>query len=167
MKIFMKFIITILLLLPVFLNAQDCNLKKGMDAITSKTTLSTGFIELPGATLSIDVNSKEIDFFFVMSSQAAKCLDESTEVSFIFEGGKLKTEFKNSGSMNCDGIFHIIFKNSVYTPSPLQRLGSKKIITIRLTGNTPKPTDITLSPEQQQTFLTLVNCIIKESKTVL
>jgi len=102
-----------------------------------------------------------------MSINAAKCLDENTEATFIFEGGKLKSEFKNSGSMNCNGIFHVIFRNSTYTPSPLQKLGAKKIITIRLTGNTPKPIDIDLSLEEQQTLMTLIACIIKDSKTVL
>lgn len=163
----MKYIILIIMLLPFAAAAQDCNLKKGTDAITSKPTLSTGFIELTLATLSIDVNSKEIDFFFVSSMPAAKCLDENTEVSFMFEGGKLKSEFKNFGSMNCDGIFHVIFRNSVYGSSPLQKLGAKKILTIRLTGSGPKPIDINLKPEQQQTLMTLINCVIKESKTVL
>jgi hypothetical protein len=163
----MKYIIVILIVLPFSLRAQDCNLKNGIDAITSKPTLSTGFIELPGATLSIEVNSKEIDFFFVTSIPAAKCLDENTEVGFLFEGGKLKSEFKNFGSMNCDGIFHVIFRNSAYTPSPLQKLGAKKILTIRLTRSTPKPIDINLTAEQQQALMTLINCVIKESKRVL
>ncbi len=163
----MKQIVVVCMLFPFAMKAQDCNLKKGTDAITSKTTLSTGFIELPGATLSIDINSKEIDFFFVSSLPNAKCLDENTEVSFLFEGGKLKSEFKNSGSMNCDGIFHVIFRNSVYGSSPLQKLGARKILTIRLSGNGPKPIDISLKPEHQQALMTTINCVIKESKTVL
>jgi len=163
----MKYIFFLALWLPLSLLAQDCNLKKGKDAITSKSTLTTGFIDLPGTTLSIDVNSKEIDFFFVLDNRAVKCLDEETEATFMLEGGKLKSMFKNSGSMNCDGIFHIIFKNSAYTPSPLAKLASKKIIAIQITGSNPKPFVINLSPEQQQNLMNLISCVIKEAKTVL
>ena len=163
----MKYIIFFACLLPLSLLAQDCNLKKGKDAITSKPTLSTGFIDLPNTTLSIDMNSKEIDFFFVLDNRAVKCLDEETEVVVLFEGGKLKVQFKNSGSMNCDGIFHIIFKNSAYTPSQLTKLGSKKIIGLQITSTNPKPYIINFTPAQQQILMNTISCVIKEAKTVL
>jgi hypothetical protein len=163
----MKYILFCVLLMPLAVLAQECSLKKGKDVITSKPTLSTGFIQLQGNTLSIDVNSKEIDFFFVLNNAAVKCLNEETEITFLLEGGKQKSEFRNSGSMNCDGIFHIIFKNSAYTPSPLTKLGSKKIVAIQLTGSTPKPYIITLTPEQQQMLMNTISCVIKEAKTVL
>ncbi len=157
----------IFLFLPVQLLAQDCKLQKGMDPISSKPTLSTGFIELSGTTLSIDANNKEIDFFFVVKNPVARCLDENTGITVMFEGGKIKAEYKNSGSLNCDGILHITFKNSAYTPSPLQRLVSKKIVTIRLHSETGKPFDINLEPAQQQMLMDQINCVIKESKTLL
>ena len=157
----------VLLLFPLQMMAQDCKLKKGIDPISSKPTLSTGFFELPDSKLSVDASNKEIDFFFVVKNPAFKCLDENTAVTVIFEGGKLKAEYKNSGSLNCDGILHITFKNSVYTPSPLQRLVSKKIITIRFHGETGKPLNMELTAEQQLTFMDLVNCIIRESKPLL
>ena len=163
----MKYILFCICLLPFAVLAQDCNLKKGKDDITSKPTLSTGFIELQGNTLSIDINSKEIDFFFVLTSPAVKCLDEATEVTMVYEGGKQKQEFKNYGSMNCDGIFHIIFKNSAYTNSLLQRLAAKKIVSIQFTGSNPKPYIISMLPEQQQMLQATINCVIKEAKTVL
>jgi hypothetical protein len=163
----MKYLIFLFCLLPLSLLAQDCKLKKAQDAITSKPTLSTGFMDLPGTTLSIDVNSKEIDFFFVLDGRALKCLDEETEFTFMYEGGKLKSPFKNSGSMNCDGIFHIIFKNSAYTPSPLTKLGAKKIISIQITSSNPKPYVISLTPEQQQMLMNAIGCVIKEAKTIL
>jgi len=163
----MKYFFWLIALAPFSLLAQDCSLKKGQDPITSKPTLTTGFIELPGTTLSIDVNSKEIDFFFVLDNKAVKCLDEETEAEFIFEGGKLKAEFKNAGSMNCDGIFHIIFKNSAYTPSQLTKLASKKILSIQIKGSSPKPFVISLSPEQQQSLMNQISCVTKEAKTVL
>ncbi len=163
----MRYFILFVLLLPFFLQAQDCNLKKGVDDITSKPTLSTGFIDLPGTTLSIDVNSKEIDFFFVLDNHAIKCLDEETEMTVNFEGGRLKSEFKNSGSMNCNGIFHIIFKNSAYTNSQVTRMSTKKIISLQITGSNPKPYVMTLSPEQQQNLMNLISCVARQAKTVL
>ena len=163
----MKYILFCVLFMPFAVLAQECQLKKGKDVITSKPTLSTGFIQLQGNTLSIDVNSKEIDFFFVLNNAAVKCLNEETEITFLLEGGKIKSEFRNSGSMNCDGIFHVIFKNSAYTPSQLTKLGSKKIVAIQLTGSTPKPYVITLTPEQQQMLMNTISCVIKEAKTVL
>ncbi|MES1223083.1 MAG: hypothetical protein ABUT20_46750, partial [Bacteroidota bacterium] len=67
----------------------------------------------------------------------------------------------------CDGIFHIIFKNSAYTNSNLQKLGAKKIVSFQLTGSSPKPYIIALTPELQTTLQNAINCVIKESKTVL
>ena len=163
----MKYILFCICFAPFALAAQDCALKKGKDIITSKPTLSTGFIDLQGNTLSIDVNSKEIDFFFVLNNPAVKCLNEETEITFMLEGGKLKSEFRNSGSLNCDGIFHVIFKNSAYTPSQLTKLGSKKIVAIQLTGSSPKPYIISLTAEQQQMLMNTISCVIKEAKTVL
>ena len=69
--------------------------------------------------------------------------------------------------MNCDGIFHIIFKNSAYTNSLLQRLAAKKIVSIQFTGSNPKPYIISMLPEQQQMLQATINCVIKEAKTVL
>jgi hypothetical protein len=163
----MKFFFFLCLLSPFALLAQDCQLIKGKDDISGKPTLSTGFMDLPGATLSIDVRSREIDFFFVLDSHAVKCLDEETEAVVMFEGGKQKTQFKNSGSLNCDGIFHIIFKNSAFTPSALTRLGAKKIVGIQITGSSFKPFALTLNAQQQVSLQNSINCVIREAKSVL
>lgn len=163
----MRYILFLACLLPLFSMAQDCKLKKGTDDITSRPTLSTGFIELSGSTLSIDINSKEIDFFFVLNGAAIKCLDEETEATVNFEGGRLKSMYKNAGSMNCDGIFHIIFKNSAYTNSNLQKMAAKKIISFQWTGSNPKPFILTLTPDQQTMLMKTISCVITEAKTVL
>ncbi len=163
----MKYILFCFLLIPAAVLAQDCNLKKGQDAFTSKPTLTTGFIDLQGNTLSIDINNKEIDFFFVLTGPTVKCLDEETQLTVVYEGGKLKQQFKNYGSMNCDGIFHVIFKNSAYTNSQLQRLSVKKIVSIQFTGSNPKPFIISLLPDQQTMLQNTIGCVIKEAKTIL
>lgn len=163
----MKSFIVCLLLAPLLSAAQDCKFKTGKDLINNKTTLSTGFIDLDGNTLSIDISSKEIDFFFVLNAPSVRCLTEETEATFNFEGGKSKVEYHNSGSMNCDGIFHIIFKNSAYTPSQLTRLASKKIVSLQFSGGSGKPYLIEFTPEQQQMLNQTLNCVIKEHKSVL
>lgn len=163
----MKFIITLALLVPFALQAQDCNLKKGKDEITSKPTLSTGFIPLQDLSLSFDANSKEIDLFFVMNNAAAKCFDEESSITVTYEGGKLKTELKSNGSLNCDGLFHVILKNSQYTPSNLQKLATKKVINIKVISANNKITNINLTPEQQQQLLDKAACIAREAKTIL
>jgi len=85
----------------------------------------------------------------------------------VYEGGKLKQQFKNYGSMNCDGIFHLIFKNSAYTNSQLQRMTAKKIVSIQFTSGTQKPFIISLLPDQQLSMQNTIACVIKEAKTVL
>jgi hypothetical protein len=164
----MKYLLLSFCLLPAVLWGQDCNLKKGQDPITSKPTLTTGFIDISQGTLTIDVNSKEIDFFFDFTNPIVKCLDEETEATMVLEGGKTKIQFHNSGSMNCDGVFHIIFRNSAYTPSQVQKMASRKIVSMQLTGpNITKPFIITFPPDQQQYLLNTIGCVARDAKTVL
>ncbi len=163
----MKYLITVLFLLPLFASAQDCKLKKGTDDITSRPTLSTGFVSFDGFTLSMDASSKEIDFFFIVNT-GSKCFDvENTNITAIFEGGKQKTEYKNSGGLNCDGIIHVIFKNLSFTPSPLQKLATKKIISLIFTDSNSKAVTINLSPAQQQLLMDNAACIATQAKTIL
>jgi UDP-N-acetylmuramyl tripeptide synthase len=69
--------------------------------------------------------------------------------------------------MNCDGLFHVNFKNLPTTPSPLQKLFAKKITTISLTGTNKGTTTITLSPEQQQLVMEKISCVVTEAKTLI
>ena len=66
--------------------------------------------------------------------------------------------------MNCDGLFHFTFRNTNPVPTALQNLGNKKIASIRFKDNRNKETIVTLTPDQQQKFLELTNCIINEAK---
>src|SRR5437868_4417264 len=123
----MKYSFVIVLLFPLWLTAQDCKVKKTIDPYTKEVSLSTGFISLDGASLSIDADSKEIDFFFSMDGKE-KCFSDASAAAVVYEGTKMKANFKNGGPVNCDGIFHIIFRNTVVTPALLQRLVTQKII---------------------------------------
>src|SRR5687768_11882353 len=131
----MKQLLACLLLLPAFSFAQDCNLKKTKDQFSQEPKLSTGFVPFSAISLSIDADSKEIDFLFSINNKSEeKCFDDASTISFVFDG-KQKANFRNTGTMNCQGLFHVTFKNVATTPSPLQRLSSKKITSIMLTGN--------------------------------
>lgn len=163
----MKYILMIALIFPLCTQAQDCNLKKEKDDFTNKPKLSTGFMEIQDFTLSIDADSKNIDFFFVSKNSGAKCFDENSTAFFTFEGGKLKSEFKNGGGMNCDGAFHMIFRNTSFTPSALTRIATKKTLSIKFTDSNGKPTLIELTPDQQVQLMKNASCIAAEAKTVL
>jgi hypothetical protein len=163
----MKYLVVLLLVLPLFSPAQNCSLKKDKDAYTGKPSLSTGFFSLPPFSLSVDITQKEIDYFLVLKGAGNKCFDDLTTVTFIMEGGKQKFLLRNKGAMNCDGILHLVMTNNINTPSALQKLAAKKIITIRLTDGNAKTTDFSLDPAAQQLLLDKSACVAKEAKTVL
>ena len=165
----MKRILALLLLLPVFSFAQDCALKKYLDKFSNDPRLTTGTIKLnAGHLLSIDADSKEIDVFFMLGSNGgdAKCFDDASTATVTYEGGKLKANFKNTGSMNCEGYFHFTFKNAVATPSLLQRLGTLKIASIVFTAGKTK-TEILLTDEQKAEVAKKISCITTEAKTLI
>ncbi|HVG15771.1 MAG TPA: hypothetical protein VM935_12450 [Chitinophagaceae bacterium] len=163
----MKYLFLCLLLSPALANAQACQLKKTKDQFSQEPKISTGFISFNNSLLSIDANKKEIDFFFSLkNSNDTKCFDDASVATFVFEG-KLKSNFKNTGTMNCEGLFHINFKNLATTPGVLNRLLTKKITAISLTGNNKSVTTITLGAEQQQQLMDWANCLVTEAKTLL
>lgn len=162
----MKYLLIALLVLPFFTSAQDCKLKKDKDAYTGKHSLSTGFFTVGSFSLSVDVTQKEIDYFFVLKGAGNKCFDDLTTITCIMEGGKQKFLLRNKGSMNCDGILHVIMSNSATTPTALQKLASKKIITLRLTYGDTKTADINLDAAAQQLLMEKSACIAKEATSV-
>ena len=167
----MKYFSLIVFVLPLFLSAQDpvatgCKLIKETDPYTKETKLSSGFISLQlGASLAIDADSKELDFFFTVPDQ---CYADESTVFIFFEGTKVKATYRNSGSMNCDGYFHFVFRNGAGTPSGLQKLATQKVTSFVFTGNDKKkPTTISLLPDQQKTFMEVAACMIAESKALI
>lgn len=162
----MKYTLIVALMFPIWLNAQDCKLKRTTDPYTKEVTLSTGFIQLDGASLSINADSKEIDFFFSMDGKE-KCFSDASMATVIYEGKKQKGSYRNNGPVNCDGIFHIIFKNQATDPTLLQRLVTQKIVSIQLTGNNKQQYNISLSEDEQQALMTKADCLLKEAKTLI
>ncbi|HYM93577.1 MAG TPA: hypothetical protein VET23_05510 [Chitinophagaceae bacterium] len=149
---------------PAF--SQNCNLQKEKDPITNEPKISTGFFDLQGASVSIDADSKNIDFFFTLNN-SGKCFDYESSVTVFFEGGHLKTTLRNSGTVNCEGYFHFTFRNTASSPAMLTNLSAKKVISLKFTGTNKTETTVTPTAEQQQTLMALTTCIINESKTLL
>jgi hypothetical protein len=161
------FIASCLLLTANCLNAQDsCKLIRETDPFTKQTKLSTGFIYFDGGSVTIDADSKEIDFLFYIEG-ADKCYDDNSIAAIFFEGVKTKMNSRNGGSMNCEGLFHFIFKNSPATTSLLTKLITQKINHIVFTGNNKKESTINLGPVEQQTLVTLANCLMTQAKTLI
>ena len=163
----MKYLFIAVLLLPLFSFGQSCQLKKETNSFTHETRLTTGFMPFNTTLLSVDANSTEIDFFFSVNSAGdAKCFDENSTAVITFENNRTKLTLRNSGSMNCEGLFHFSFRNGTATASQLQRLGAQKVSTITFNGNNKSITVITLSEDQKQLFMDLANCIAKEAPTL-
>jgi hypothetical protein len=166
----MKSCLFALFLLPLFALSQDCKLKKSVDPFTHETKLSTGFQNFTGnghtVSITADANAKEIDFFIWMKGDG-KCFDSESVANVFFEGERMKTFFRNSGSMNCDGAFHFVFKNLPNSPTWLTRLSTKKVASIKLTGTDGKELVLALNDEQKTLLQTMAACISNEAKTLL
>jgi hypothetical protein len=168
----MKKLLLLASALPLFAVAQDCKLKKTVDPYTKETKLSTGFVPITmgssGVSLSVDVNAKEINFlFFFPNAGESKCFDESSSAIAIYEGERIRTNFKNTGAMNCEGYFQMSFRNVPVTPSALDKLTTKKLSTIRFIGNKKDTTSVVLNDEQKLKLMSLVSCAVKESKSLI
>jgi hypothetical protein len=160
----MKPILLIVCLLPLLAGAQDCKLLRESDPYTKEMKLSSGFINLQAASVTIDADSKEIDFFFVVND---RCFNDASTVFIFFEGSKAKTTNRNTGSMNCDGNFHFTFRNGASTPTVLQKLSTQKVAQFIFTGNDKKQIVVGLLPDQQKIFMEAVACVVKEGKILV
>ncbi|MBM3416533.1 MAG: hypothetical protein FJY20_08805 [Bacteroidetes bacterium] len=169
----MKPLLVVLLLLPLFAPAQDstgapvCKLIRETDPYTKETKLSSGFVGLDGASVTIDADSKEIIVLFSVEG-TEKCFDNNSTADIFFEGIKSKMTARNAGTMNCEGLFQFVFKNSRNTPPTLlQRMCTKKITQIIFTGNSKKPFTVNAGPVEQITLMTLANCVVTEGRALI
>lgn len=168
----MKYLFSLLFLVPAFLSAQDstkaaCKLIRETDPYTKEVKLSTGFIFLDGGSVTIDADSKEIVFLFSIEGPN-RCFDNNSTVDLFFEGIKSKTMSRNGGTMNCEGLFQLVFKNTRSTPTTvLQRILTKKTLQFVFTGNTGKPLTVNVGPKEQEALMTLANCLVEEGRTLI
>jgi hypothetical protein len=162
----MKYMILLFCLLPLCALTQDCHLIRETDPYTKETKMSTGFISLQGASVSIDADSREIDLFFTLTG-IDKCYDNNSTAAVYFEGTKSKMSYRNSGTMNCEGFFHIIFKNATATNTLLQKITTQKITSIIFSAGNKKETTIKISPEQQPVLMAMAACLVNEAKMLV
>jgi hypothetical protein len=167
----MKLALFLCFTLPIFAHAQDstklaCKLTTEIDPFTKEKKISTGFIHLDGADVTIDATKTDIDFLFSVQG-ADRCYDNESPAYIFFEGTKVKLTMRNGGSMNCEGLFHFIYKNSLNSVSLLIKLSTQKVSHILFTGNNKKEADIVLTPNDQQSFMSQAACLFAEAKTLL
>ncbi len=168
----MKMLLVLMLSFPIITFSQECKIKKQSDPYTKETKLSTGFKTFSGGLtrtlVSVDATKSDIEIIFSVNAGAeGKCFDNSSSATLLYEGGKLKGNFKNNSTMNCEGLFSITFRNVATTPTTLKNLASRKVLSIKLTGNAKQVTDLALSEAEQELFKQMVTCLVEESKTLL
>lgn len=159
-------ILLLALLLPVGSLAQDCKLIRETDPFTKEIKLSTGFIFVDGGSLTIDADKKEVLVLFSIDG-SGKCFDNNSSASIIFEGVKSKSTARNGGTMNCEGLFQFVYRNTASTTSLLQKLMSQKIASIIFTGSDKKESKLIVAPLEQTLIMKMATCLINESKTLL
>lgn len=166
----MKFVLALVLLFPLAAFSQDCQLRKEIDQFSQKPKLTTGFIQLGSGqvSLSIDATATDIDFLFTFNNKDnPRCFDDLSTAVFMFDSTRSRANFRNGGAMNCEGIFHINFRNSTTIPSGLNRLATTKSASIKFTGTGKNVIDITLTPQEKELLMKWVSCIAAEAKTLL
>jgi len=162
----MKTIFILLLLSPLFSVAQECKLIKDTDPFTKEIKLSTGFIFFDGGSVTIDADSKEISILFSIEG-TDKCYDNNSTAFVFFEGVKTKMSSRNGGTMNCEGLFQFVFKNTASIPTLLQKIMTQKINHVVFIGNNKKESTINIGPAEQETLITLSTCLVNEAKTLI
>lgn len=165
----MKQLLILLIALPFFASAQDCQLKKEIDPFSQQPMLSTGFMKFASlngrAAVNIVADSKEVKLLFSLGE--GSCFDDQSTAAFTFDGSRTKSTQRNATAMNCDGIFTIVFRNTAMTPSALQKMTQQKVTFIVLTDNTKKRLEINLKDEEKQLLIEKAACLVKEAKGLI
>lgn len=161
----MQKLLLLLILLPAAAMAQECKLIRETDPYTKETKISSGFIQLQnGASLAIDADSKEIDFFFTIPG---KCYDDASTVFVFFEGVRTRSTYRNAGGRNCDGYFHFKYRNTENPNSVLKKLMTQKAAQFVFTGTDKKEIIISLLPQQQEALMNFATCVTEEAKKLI
>jgi hypothetical protein len=164
----MKYLVALALLFPLSIFAQDCPIRKEIDAFSQKPKLTTGFIKLGGkVSVSIDATATDIDFLINFTDKEKPlCFDETSMAAVFFDSSRSRSSFRNGGATNCEGIFHITFRNSATTPSGLNRMSTTRIASFKITGKDDKPIEIILSEPEKEKLMKMISCIASEAKTL-
>lgn len=148
------------------LNAQDCSLIRETDPYTKLSTLSTGYQKMQGGSLVLDASKTEIDWMLEVGSGNV-CFDDEATIQVFFEGTKLRLMFRNGGTMNCEGLLHVLFKNATGTNYQLNKLITLPIQRILITTLDKKEWVIEPNAEQRAKWIQSATCLVNESKKLL
>jgi hypothetical protein len=167
----MKYIFAALFFLPLGLFAQECTVKKEIDKFSNQPKVTTGFFPLSTGTdkvlVSIEATATDVDILFALNNGGEqRCFDDASTAQLNYDGTRLKTNYRNSGSMNCEGLFHFNYRNTPTLPSNLVKLSTTKVASIRFTGNNKTVTDVVLTEEDKVRLMDLTTCIIKEAQAL-
>lgn len=165
----MKKLLPLLFSFPVFAAAQDapadCKLRTERDAYTKEVRLSTGVLRIGSYQITGEAGAKEIDLFINLAGTGA-CFNDQSSVSVTYTGSRLKNSFRNGGTMNCEGYFHLIFRNTPETQYGLRKLIEQRIATLTFgTGNDAKV--VTLTEDQKDLVQQALTCLATGAKGLI
>jgi hypothetical protein len=166
----MKKFFFLLLSAPLFAGAQDaaapdCKLRTERDPYTKEVRLSTGALRIGSYQITGEANAKEIDLFISLPGTGA-CFNDQSSVAVTYTGSRLKNTFRNGGTMNCEGYFHLIFRNTPETQYNLRKLIDLRIATLTF-GTGKDATVITLTEEQKDLVQQAFGCLATQAKTLI
>lgn len=167
----MKQLLYLFFFVPFYALAQDCTLKTSVDDFTNEKKMTTGFTSFGEGKnkfqLSVDATNKEIDFFFSISGGAEGwCFDNNSTVIIQYAGTRSKTTHRNTGSMNCQGLFHFTYRNVASTPGALNRLATQPIEALTFKHG-DKQYEFFIDESQREKLSRVITCIVNESKSLL
>jgi hypothetical protein len=165
----MKKILCLFLSAPLFAGAQttsvDCKLRTERDPYTKEVRLSTGALRIGSYQITGEASSKEIDLFISLTGTGA-CFNDQSSVQVTYTGSRLKNTYRNGGTMNCEGYFHMIFRNTPETQYSLRKLIDLRIATLTF-GTGPEAHVITLTEDQKDIVQGALSCLATQAKTLI
>lgn len=167
----MQKIFVLFLLFPVFGFAQDsahidCKIKREINSFSKEEKLSSGFLKLNGGMVSFDATAAEITVLFSLEGREV-CFDNNSTAYVYFDGTKSKLTIRNNGTMNCEGLFQFVFKNTVVPNTNMTRLSTQKVDKVVFKTTSEKELTVTVLPERQTTFMQMANCLVNEAKMLI
>lgn len=118
----------------------------------------------------MDAGKLEIDWMIEVGN-GNLCFDDNAEIQVFFEGSKQRLMLRNSGTMNCEGLLHVIFKNGTSTNYQLSKLATtpiQRIVVLKSNQSDKKEQwAIEPTPDQRVRWMKSVSCLVTESKSLL
>ena len=148
-----------------FAEAQECKVLREQDLFTHQIKLSSGFFDLTGASVTVDADKKEIDLLF--SFKTDRCFDDGCSATVYFAGTKSKLLLRNAGTMNCEGLFHFIFRNGTTVNYQLKKMATTAVSQIVFTDRDQKLIPVNLDEPQQRAFMKALQCVTDEAVKLL